>query len=91
MGDTMDALTGFGFGVSSIVLFTRVVGCVYLGGKVEEKIPEDDPYTENIAGRGTDPFESFVGSIAAATPLLTAMSSRLLFLSGSPLLGLLLL
>ncbi|UJG43968.1 MAG: sodium-translocating pyrophosphatase [Candidatus Heimdallarchaeum endolithica] len=85
-GNDPTVLVGYGFGASLSALFAQIGGGIYtkaadvgadLVGKVENKIPEDDPRNpaaiadqvgDNVgdcAGRGADLFESFSDNIIA--------------------------
>lgn len=83
----LEIILGFSFGASSLALLAKAGGGIYtkaadvgadLSGKVEKRIPEDDPRNPaviadnvgdivgDVAGAGADIFDSFVASIIAA-------------------------
>jgi K(+)-stimulated pyrophosphate-energized sodium pump len=83
-----EALHGFAMGASVVALFSRVGGGIFtksadvgadLVGKLEAGIPEDDPRNPadnvgDIAGMGSDIFESYCGSMIATIAIASTLA-----------------
>ena len=92
--DTAHRIHGFGMGAGVVALFYRVGGGIFtkaadigadLVGKLEVRIPEDDPRNPgviadnvgdnvgDVAGMGADIFESYCGALIATIALATVL------------------